>query len=274
MFILWLCLFLYLGLTLLKCISKHLESPHMFDIILTIYFWLLISASVLVSFPILIVASFFVNQKTFAYLYEQINNNIIYYGMTIPGIWSVNIRYLSDKYEDGQYVIVANHASYVDSFFISLVPFTKKFMMALAYSKIPLFGWLCTKAGFVLVAQEDPSTTRNAVNDAVSRLDDGSSFMLYPEGRRQPVPNVLLQFKTGAYRIAQKAGVKILPVALKNTSKAMTYSGICSFAHVELIIGVPIDVCKINSNTNDSYDWDEINDAIKETRAFMNKYIS
>ena len=143
--------------------------------------------------------------------------------------------------------------------------------MARTFSKIPIFGWLCRTSGHVMVDGNDKNTTKPAVNLAVKTMEDGCSLIVYPESKRSFNSHDLLPFKTGAFRIAQKTGVPILPVVIKGTNRGMKMWGICKPADLELIIGEPIIVEK--GDTEDE-SWDMVVKTSDKTRDFIQKHLS
>ena len=231
------------------------------DLLLTIYFWSVTAISLLFTYLLLLILYPFVSQKTFSRLYELIPGYIILYSMIIPGFWNLTIKdYRKDtSWTNKRYIIVANHLSFIDSLVACVFPLKKKFMIGKIFTKIPVFGWLSLSSGHIPVDKDDPSTTIDAVKRSVKTMSDGSSFMLYPEGKRS-VTGELLEFKTGAYRISQETGVPILPICLRNTEKGMRIGGIVSFANMEIIIGEPFQV---------ESGWDNVNNCINKTKQFI-----
>ena len=58
------------------------------------------------------------------------------------------------------------------------------------------------------------------MDKAIEAIKQGNSLMLFPEGTRSRDGN-LQPFKTGAFRLAQKTQVPILPIAIKGTFHAI-----------------------------------------------------
>lgn len=229
-----------------------------FDLLLTVYFWTVTSIFSIFTYIICRIIYPFVSQKTFARTQESLCAYPILYSMIIPGFWKLTIKdYRKNKnWNCTRFVIIANHLSFIDSLLLATIPLTKKFMMGKIFSKIPLFGWLTTSSGYVLVDRNDSNTTYDAVQRATESMKDGCSFALFPEGRRS-LDGKLDKFKTGAYRIAQQTKTPILPIVLKNTDKAMRFGGIASFANIEMIIGEPFNASM------------DIHSDIKFTKTFM-----
>jgi 1-acyl-sn-glycerol-3-phosphate acyltransferase len=214
-------------------------------ILVTVYFWFVAAISLILTLIVCLFAYPFVDQKTFARIYEYVFCNLVLYAMTTANIWSFKItdkRKPENRHFKDRYVLVANHVSFIDTLVVGMLPLKKKYIMAKIFAKIPVFGWLCSASGHIMVDDKDRSTTKPAVELSINAIKDGSSLFVYPEGRRSKDPNVLLPFKTGAFRIAKTVNLPILPIALRGTAKGMKIGGICKPADLEIIIGDPIDV--------------------------------
>lgn len=234
------------------------------SILSTIYFWSLATIATIVTATVSSICYPFVSQKTFGRIFESVAGYIIIYGMSLTNIWSFKI---TDKRKEKvpldhntRYILIANHLSFVDSLIVVMLPFRKKFMMAKLFAGIPVFGHLCKASGHILVDKHDKTTTEPAVNLAIEAMQDGSSFMIYPEGQRGRNPKTLLPFKTGAFRLSQQTGLPILPLAIKGTDKALHIGGIAEPADIEIIIGDLIHV---------GPEWSDVNNAIEKSRNFI-----
>ena len=231
------------------------------NLLLTIYFWTVSAIAVLITYVTLLILYPFISQKSFSRTFEIIIGYIILNAMIIPGFWRLKIKdYRQNKsWKNSRYIIVANHVSFIDTLVMTMIPLKKKYMFGLKFSQIPIFGWLCLSSGYITVDMNDISTTTDAVLRAVKSLKDGSSFMIYPEGKRSK-DGKLLEFKTGAYRISQKTSIPILPICLRNTNKGMKLGAIVGFAEIEIIIGESFHV---------KQGWENINKSIDKTRQFI-----
>lgn len=205
-------------------------------LLLTIYFWLVAIISVVITSIICIIIYPFVNKKIFCNIFHMTIGIIV---MTLMRpFWSLKIK---GDFPKQQCVMVANHESFIDSLLMAQIPIYKKFIMAGKYARIPLFGQLCIASGAVPFDKNGPGGTVDICKRAMS---DGSSFVIYPEGKRSDVG--LLEFKTGAFRLAKETGVPIIPVTLKGTSKALGIGGWCYPSNLEIIIGSPIYIQNID----------------------------
>jgi len=199
-----------------------------------------------------------------ARIFEILSGNAVYKAMNIFNIWRFKITDLrKDKTFNEPYIIIANHVSIVDSLFVYLLPIEKKFMIAKIFTKIPLFGFLCDKFGYVAVDMYDRSTTVDAVDRSLISMKDNCNFVIFPEGRRELVPYKLEKIKTGAFRLSLFTDKKILPICLKGTNKAMKRGGLCSMAFVEMVIGEPFQVREKG----------KIQDHVDDFKKFLNTHL-
>jgi 1-acyl-sn-glycerol-3-phosphate acyltransferase len=119
------------------------------------------------------------------------------------------------------YVFIANHWSYLDA--APLFAYTGRRMGLVGKKellKAPILGY---GMGFVNVIAIDRSNRERAVESiriATERLRSGISFGVCAEGTRAR-PGEMLPFKKGAFHMAVKAGVPIVPMAIKNSDQLM-----------------------------------------------------
>ena len=219
------------------------------EFFLTVYFWGMTIPSLLFTALCCLFVYPFVDEKTFARMYESIMGFTLLKAMTLPGFWKINIVDLREDKSwkkpngyDRRFVIIANHLSYVDSLISVLIPLKKKFMMAHTFSRVWIFGFLTRNAGYVTAEKGNIELNKTAVDRAVDTINkDLSSFQVYPEGAREKVPYVFDQFKTGAYRIARQTDLQILPVTLKGTYEAM-HGIVVGRAEITVYIDEPFTV--------------------------------
>lgn len=84
---------------------------------------------------------------------------------------------------------------------------------------IPVIGWLMEQADVALV-ERDGQGARDALAGAEDRLRAGTSVIVAPEGTRSATPGVG-RFKKGAFRLAARTGVPIVPVVIRNAGELM-----------------------------------------------------
>lgn len=225
-------------------IGYYLEEMYLLELCLTVYVWTAMAISMIVTMPICLVLYPFLSQKKISRIYEKIPAVIVF--TVMRPFWKLQIYDLrKEKSWTEQYIITANHLSFLDSLVLAhVIPLEKKFMVGRGFQKIPIFGRLSELSGHVPADLNDPEVNKSAVPRAVQTIQkDSSSFAIYPEGRRELSPYRFEPFKTGAYRIAKITGLEILPVTLAGTYEAMRFGGIVSPATITVWIDEPFSVC-------------------------------
>lgn len=107
--------------------------------------------------------------------------------------------------------------------------------------KIPLLSIVFDIAGFVPIERRNREQSRMAIDTAVSALEKGDSFLVFPEGTRSRTGD-LLPFKKGGFVMAVRGRSTIVPMIVLGTHQAMRKgSVIIRPATISVRIGVPIE---------------------------------
>jgi 1-acyl-sn-glycerol-3-phosphate acyltransferase len=142
---------------------------------------------------------------------------------------------------DGAYVIVANHASYMDipALFAAL-PKLPQFLAKRELSRIPFLGTALRSGRHLLVARGDHASARSSLESAADHLKAGAAILIFPEGTRS-TQDAIGPFKTGAFRLAKMGQVAILPVGISGTRRILPKHGrTIKPGKVRVRIGAPI----------------------------------
>ena len=116
------------------------------------------------------------------------------------------------------YIFMCNHQSALDiHVLLAYLPFSFKFIAKRSLFLIPFFGWAIKRAGYVSLDRENPKQALKAMNEAAGRIQAGANILVFPEGTRT-TDGKLLPFKKGAFALAMKARVPIVPVGIYGTS--------------------------------------------------------
>jgi 1-acyl-sn-glycerol-3-phosphate acyltransferase len=106
--------------------------------------------------------------------------------------------------------------------------------------------------------------------DAIEKVKNGISIVIFPEGtrNRQSDPTSLLPFRDGSFKIAQKAGCPIVPIAIIGTEKAFeNHIPWIRSAEVTVVFGDPIDINELppeNRKKIGAYCQNILHDMLKE----------
>lgn len=114
------------------------------------------------------------------------------------------------------YVVVANHESTADPFLLSWLPFDMRWVAKQSLFDVPVTGWALRLGGDIPIRRGEGESIRAMMDECERAVAGGISVMMFPEGTRSNDGN-LLPFKDGAFRLAVKMGVPILPIAIAGT---------------------------------------------------------
>ncbi|MBT3879007.1 MAG: 1-acyl-sn-glycerol-3-phosphate acyltransferase [Candidatus Scalindua sp.] len=117
--------------------------------------------------------------------------------------------------EPGVCVYVCNHRSSSDGFLMAYLGVECVQVASNWPFKIPVIGWIARVAGYLNVqkmSSEDFETT------ACQLLKENVSIVAFPEGSRTTDSKVR-QFNGSVFRLAQKAGIPIVPLCISGNQK-------------------------------------------------------
>ena len=118
---------------------------------------------------------------------------------------------------DQKYILIANHNSYLDiPCLLATVPQPLRFMAKESLFKIPIFGWALSAAGFVPVDRKNRKKAVRSFELAADRIRRGNSIVIFPEEGRSS-QRQMRPFQRGAFLLALKAELPILPLAIDGT---------------------------------------------------------
>jgi len=170
---------------------------------------------VIVGIPVLTYCRLISNPKLALRLTRLLDRIILF----LAGI-SVEIEGL-EKIPKSGCVLVGNHRSIVDVTAVFLdLPVDIRFLGKKELFHIPLVSYALSTMGMIPVDRSNPEAAAKSIDLAVSVLKDGKSFVLFPEGTRSR-SGELLPFKKGAFVLAIKAQVPVVPFTMFGAAEAL-----------------------------------------------------
>lgn len=106
------------------------------------------------------------------------------------------------KLPEGPVLLCGNHNSYRDVFLFGMIRSSARLLVHPLVFSFPFLKKYALRWGFVQVS----------IDDAVSLLKQGQTVAICPTGLVEALGDAELPFRTGAVRIAQQAGVPMVPV--------------------------------------------------------------
>jgi 1-acyl-sn-glycerol-3-phosphate acyltransferase len=139
------------------------------------------------------------------------------------------------------HVYAVNHASALD---IPVLYVNLPFQFRIAFKKellsYPIVGWQLKRSGQICLDQQNPARSLGSIRTALKGLKAGVPMVIFPEGGRTD-DGTIKPFLPGAFFLAIKAQVDIVPVALVGTYELLpmnTYHIKCR--PLEMRVGEPI----------------------------------
>jgi 1-acyl-sn-glycerol-3-phosphate acyltransferase len=208
---------------------SRLRSYFIFDPLI----WLITVILGIVSIPVSLLGEKGRILHGFARFWSQLIMKIICSPTKVTGL---------DKIDTSRPLVYAvNHASALD---IPVLYVYLPFQFRIAFKKellaYPIVGWHLRRSGQICVDQQNPAASIGSIRSALKSLKSGVPLVIFPEGGRTPDGQVK-PFLPGAFFLAIKAQVDIVPVALVGTYELLpmdTYHIKCR--PLEMRVGQPI----------------------------------
>lgn len=118
-----------------------------------------------------------------------------------------------DLKADEQVIVVANHPTLVDTTAILACCPELICIVTPWFAKNPLLRPLLYWCGHIIAGNDSLDERIRVIDTASSRLADGHSLLIFPEGTRSP-RNGLGQFHRGAFALATRCGLPLQPIGI------------------------------------------------------------
>ncbi|MEO9483485.1 MAG: lysophospholipid acyltransferase family protein [Ekhidna sp.] len=120
-----------------------------------------------------------------------------------------------------QYILCANHFSYLDIPILGLFPIAFKFVGKSSLAKIPVFGYMY-KTLHITVNRSSYRSRAQSLIEARNSVKEGFNLGFFPEGgiRLKSYPN-MVDFKDGAFKLAAENNLPIVPVTMPDNYRIL-----------------------------------------------------
>ncbi len=127
----------------------------------------------------------------------------------------------AERIPEGQCVIVANHASYLDGLvFTAALPPRFGFVIKREMARVPLAGMFLSRLGSEFVERFNRARSAADARRVLRNAANGHSLVFFPEGTFSPRPG-LMKFHTGAFATAARVGCPVVPAVVRGTRQAL-----------------------------------------------------
>lgn len=138
-------------------------------------------------------------------------------------------------------LFVGNHKSYIDIPLLArYIPFPVAFVAKHVLKKVPFISQVMILLDCLFLDRQNVRQAMEIIKTGIAKLKRGESVLIFPEGTRSK-DDIILPFKQGSLKLAEKAQVPIIPFALKGTEELFGAHGFqVKSSQVWLTFGKPI----------------------------------
>jgi 1-acyl-sn-glycerol-3-phosphate acyltransferase len=120
-------------------------------------------------------------------------------------------------------IIVANHQSFFDAFCMGALPIYDLVFVVRSWPfRIPFYGPYMRRGEYL---NSEHLSCDEFLDQAVQRLNNGISVIIFPEGTRSP-DGQLGRFYSGAFKLSLQTGVPVIPVCLRGMGDFLPRGGV------------------------------------------------
>jgi 1-acyl-sn-glycerol-3-phosphate acyltransferase len=166
----------------------------------------------------------------------------------IRGLFRERVRGL-ENLPDGGFVLAANHVSNLDPWPLGMPLWPRRQLNWMAKRELykPVIGTLISWGGAFPVHRG--ARDEGAIETAVERVREGEIVVIFPEGTRQRkglIKRHEARPRTGAARVALRAGVPLVPAAIGGTDR------ILRLGPLSVAYGPPVDFSGLDGDEREA----------------------
>ncbi len=133
----------------------------------------------------------------------------------------VHIEGLENIDPDRPMIFVANHSGLHDILSLAaFLPIQFRWVAKKSLFRVPFMGWHMRRSGYIPIDRDNPRSAARSIVQAASEIRNGISAIAFPEGTRSRTGD-LGAFHSGAFALALRAGVPLVPVSLEGSHRVI-----------------------------------------------------
>lgn len=168
----------------------------------------------------------------------------------------------------GPVIIVGNHLSIVDSFFMPLMIDRRVYFLAKSdyFTGKGIGGWIVKSfmlaVGQLPIDRSGGRASEASLNTGLKVLDRQDVLGIYPEGTRSP-DGLLYRGRTGVARLVLESGALVVPAVMIDTDKALPKGAkLPKIRRIGTVIGKPLDFTRFRGMAADRFILRSVTDEI------------
>lgn len=191
----------------------------MFRMIVMVLYFLSVGIMSIVLLPLALLIGMFNKQKQLSYSFVLIR----WYLSVFKTLSGADVTYIGLEHipsAEEAVVYIGNHRGIFDIMFIYAVLKAPTGFVAKSEMRTwPLVSWWMGFIHCLFMDRSNPVKGVKTILEGIQYIKDGVSLIIFPEGTRSKKEGELLDFHPGSFKLATKPKVKLIPVAINNTSQ-------------------------------------------------------
>ena len=202
-----------------------MSAPMPLRRLLSTLFWVFMTISSLLLFPVALIiwAVTVLFDRRLVVLHQFTCFWASIYTWLNPG-WRVRVEGREKIRNDTPYMMVANHQSLLDILVLFRLFKHFKWVSKIENFRVIAIGWNMSLNRYIKLRRGDKESIDKMMEACERTLAEGNSVMMFPEGTRS-ADGRLRPFKHGAFTIAKRARVPLLPIVIEGTAQALPKRG-------------------------------------------------
>ncbi len=153
--------------------------------------------------------------------------------------------------KDEPVLYIGNHKSYFDIIITyARCPRLTGYVAKNNMEKVPLLSAWMKRLHCLFINREDVKEALKTILTGIDNIKNGISMCIFPEGTRNKTDELMLPFKEGSFKMAEKTGCAIIPMAINNSAEILeNHFPKVKRTHVVLEYGKPIYPNELDKET-------------------------
>lgn len=146
---------------------------------------------------------------------------------------------------------IGNHKSFFDIVITyARCPRLTGYISKDSVQKVPLLSLWMKRLHCLFLNREDVKEALKTILVGIDNIKNGISMCIFPEGTRNKTDELMLPFKEGSFKMAEKTGCAIIPMAISNSAEILeNHFPRIKSAHVIVEYGKPVYPNELDKET-------------------------
>lgn len=153
--------------------------------------------------------------------------------------------------KDEAVLYIANHRSFFDIVITyARCPRLTGYISKDSMQNVPLLSLWMKRLHCLFLNREDVKEALKTILVGIDNIKNGISMCIFPEGTRNKTDELMLPFKEGSFKLAEKTGCAIIPMAITNSAEILeNHFPLIKSTHVIVEYGKPIYPKELDKET-------------------------